>query len=287
MKLASYERDGAVSFGLAVDGGLVDLPNRSGRSPELGQALAEGELAELASFGGNDPDFSVESTKFLPVVPRPGKIIGVGLNYRDHAAETGKDLPSYPTLFVRFADSIVGHRAPLTCPAASHRFDYEGELAVIMGRPARHVDRARALEFVAGYTCFNDATVRDWQGHTTQFTPGKNFMGSGAMGPFLTTADEIRDPSALTLTTRFNGSVVQQASTSEMIFDVPSLIEYISAFTQLLPGDVIATGTPAGVGYRRQPRLYMKEGDVVEVEIDGIGTLSNPVVLEVVQAESQ
>lgn len=280
MKLASYERFGEISFGLAVDGGLIDLPSRSGRSPELAQALAEGDLAELASFGGEPPDFSLESIKFLPVVPRPRKILGVGLNYRDHAAETGKELPNYPTLFVRFADSIVGHREPLTCPAASHRFDYEGELAVIIGRPARHVDRTKALEFVAGYTCFNDATVRDWQGHTTQFTPGKNFVGSGAMGPFLTTMDEIGDPSALTLTTRFNGSVVQQESTGKMIFDVPSLIEYISAFTELLPGDVIATGTPAGVGYRRQPRLYMKAGDVVEVEIEGIGTLSNPVVLE-------
>jgi len=282
LKLASYERDGEISFGLAVDGGLIDLPGRSGRSPDLAQALAEGDVAELASFGHDKPEFSFESVKFLPVVPRPRKIICVGLNYREHAAETGKDLPSYPTLFVRFADSVVGHREPLTCPTVSHRFDYEGELAVIIGRPARHVDRARALDFVAGYTCFNDATVRDWQGHTTQFTPGKNFVGSGAMGPFLTTADEIPEPSALSLTTRFNGSVVQQASTGAMIFDVPTLIEYISTFTQLLPGDVIATGTPAGVGYRRQPRLYMKAGDVVEVEIEGIGTLSNPVVLETV-----
>lgn len=284
MKLASYQRNGEISFGLAVDGGLIDLPGRAGRSPELAQALAEGDVVEFASFSRETPDFSFESVKFLPVVPRPQKIIGVGLNYREHAAETGKELPSYPTLFVRFADSVVGHREPLICPAASHRFDYEGELAVVIGRPARHVDRARAFDFVVGYTCFNDATVRDWQGHTTQFTPGKNFMSSGAMGPFLTTIDEIPEPSALSLTTRFNGSMVQQVSTGEMIFDVPTLIEYISTFTELLPGDIIATGTPAGVGYRRQPRLYlyMKAGDIVEVEIEGIGTLSNPVVLETV-----
>ena len=281
MKLASYLRDGAPSFGFVADGGLVDIPTRIDCPTDLGRALAEeGALSAFAELSGQSPDYVIEDVTFLPVIPKPDKILGVGLNYRDHVAETGKDLPEHPTLFVRFADSQVGHRQALTRPNASHRFDYEGELAVIIGQSARHVGREQALDFVAGYTCFNDGTVRDWQGHTTQFTPGKNFLGSGAMGPWMVTADEIADPSALALTTRFNGSVVQSASTGDMIFDVPTLIAYITTFTQLSPGDIIATGTPAGVGYRRQPRLYMKEGDVVEVEIEGIGTLSNPVIDE-------
>lgn len=281
MKLASYSRDGKPSFGLIVDGGVIDVPGRTSLPNDLGQALAgDDAMSVIASVNDETPDYPIDDLSFLPVIPKPEKVICVGLNYSDHAAETGKDLPAHPTLFVRFADSQVGHGQPLTRPQASHRFDYEGELAVIIGRAARHVQRDDALTCVAGYTCFNDGTIRDWQGHTTQFTPGKNFRGSGSMGPWLVTADEIPDPSALTLTTRFNGSVVQSASTGDMIFDVPTLIAYISTFTELGPGDVIATGTPAGVGYRREPRLYMKEGDQVEIEIERIGTLSNPVVDE-------
>ncbi len=281
MKLASYTHGGEPSFGLVVDGGVVDIPSKTSFPTDLGKALAvDGAVTAFAEVQASPPDYALADVAFLPVITRPEKVFGVGLNYSDHAAETGKELPKHPTLFVRFADSQVGHGQALTRPTASHRFDYEGELGVVIGKRARHISREQALEYVAGYTCFNDATVRDWQGHTTQFTPGKNFLGSGSMGPWLVTADEIPDPGALTLTTRFNGSVVQSASTGDMIFDIPTLIAYITTFTELGPGDVIATGTPAGVGYRREPRLYMKEGDVVEIEIERIGTLSNPVVDE-------
>ena len=183
-------------------------------------------------------------------------------------------------IFVRFADSLVGHLEPIVRPPESVQLDYEGELAVVIGRRARRVPRERALEHVAGYSCFNDGSVRDFQRHGPQWTPGKNFRASGAFGPWLVTADEQDDPTRFRLTTRLNGDVMQSESVAELCFDVPALIEYCSTFTQLEPGDVIVTGTPGGVGAGRRPPIWMKDGDVVEVEIDGIGTLHNPVVDE-------
>ncbi len=281
MRVASFEIGGQPSFGIVKDEGVVDVAKRTPSMPGLLDALrTDGGIEHIRRFAGERPDADLADIVFLPVIPNPEKVICVGLNYRDHAAEIGVEIPDRPTLFVRFADAQVGHLHALVRPKVSHRFDYEGELAVIIGAPARHVGRDKALDHVVGYSCFNDGTIREWQGHSSQFTAGKNFVRSGAIGPWLTTADEIADPGRLAVRTRINQAVVQDGNTSDMVFDVPTLIEYITAFTELRPGDVIATGTPAGVGYQREPRLYMKAGDIVEIEIEGIGTLRNNVVDE-------
>ena len=281
MRVASFEIDGQPSFGIVTDDGVIDVKRRAPSIPSLRDALrSDGGVEQIRRFTGEQPDAGLSDIVFLPVIPNPEKVICVGLNYRDHAAEIGVGIPERPTLFVRYPDAQVGHLQPLLRPKVSHRFDYEGELAVIIGTNARHVARDKALEYVAGYSCFNDGTIRDWQGHSSQFTAGKNFLRSGAIGPWLTTADEIADPGRLALKTRVNDAIVQDGSTGDMVFDVPTLIEYITTFTELRPGDVIATGTPAGVGYRREPRLYLKAGDFVEIEVEGIGTLRNNVVDE-------
>jgi 2-keto-4-pentenoate hydratase/2-oxohepta-3-ene-1,7-dioic acid hydratase in catechol pathway len=194
-----------------------------------------------------------------------------------HIKEMGRERPEYPVIFVRFASSLVGHGEPMVKPRASEQYDFEGELAVIIGKRARHVPRERAYELVAGYSCFNDGSVRDYQRHGPQWTPGKNFQASGALGPWLVTAEELPDPGRARLRTLLNGEVVQDASVAELCFDIPALIEYCSTWTELLPGDVIATGTPGGVGAGRKPPLWMKAGDTVAVEISGIGTLRNPI----------
>jgi len=279
MKLASFLYGERPSFGIVKDDGIVDLSRRLGGDLKaaLGRDIG---LDEVRKHGSEPTDITLDGVRFLPAVPNPAKILCIGLNYRDHAEETGADIPKRPTIFVRFADAEVGHLQPIVRPKASTKYDYEGELAVIIGRAARHVPREAALDFVAGYSCFNDGTIRDWQGHSSQFTAGKNFLSTGAVGPWLVTADEIGDPAGLALETRLNGEVMQSGSTADLIFDVPTLIEYITTFTQLMPGDIIATGTPAGVGYRRRPPRYLQSGDVVEVEIETIGTLRNPVVDE-------
>jgi 2-keto-4-pentenoate hydratase/2-oxohepta-3-ene-1,7-dioic acid hydratase in catechol pathway len=204
----------------------------------------------------------------------------VGINYLEHIHEMGREKPDYPTLFTRFPDTLVGHGEDIVRPRVSTQFDYEGELAIVIGRPARYVTAARALDHVAGYTCFLDGSVRDWQRHTTQFTPGKNFPATGGCGPWLVTSDEIPDPAALRLTTRVNGEVLQQAPVSDLCFGVPRIIEYCSSFSTLHPGDIIATGTPSGVGFARTPPRWLKPGDSVEVEISGIGILRHQVVDE-------
>lgn len=214
----------------------------------------------------------------LPPISDPPKIICIGLNYRAHVAEAGRALPDHPSLFVRFTDTLVAHGAPLVRPKVSDNFDFEGELALIVGKGGRHIAEGRALDHIAGYACFNDGSIRDWQKHSV--SAGKNFPSTGGFGPWMVTKDEIPDPAALTLVTRLNGAEVQHAGTDMLIFPIPRLIAYVSAFTPLNPGDVIATGTPEGVGLTRTPPLWMKPGDVVEVEISGIGTLRNPIVSE-------
>jgi 2-keto-4-pentenoate hydratase/2-oxohepta-3-ene-1,7-dioic acid hydratase in catechol pathway len=204
------------------------------------------------------------------------KILCVGVNYGPHIEEMGREVPDYPVVFTRFPSSLVGNGEDLVRPQVSEQYDFEGELAVVIGRSARYVQRADALDYVAGYCCFMDGSVRDWQRHTTQFTPGKNFEQSGAIGPMVAAAD-IPDPSELELTTRLNGDVMQQGRVAELVFDIPTLIAYCSTFTALQPGDVIATGTPGGVGAARTPPVWLKSGDVVEVEISQIGVLRNPV----------
>jgi 2-keto-4-pentenoate hydratase/2-oxohepta-3-ene-1,7-dioic acid hydratase in catechol pathway len=280
VKVASFLVDGAPRFGVAVDGGLVEASGWVPGEGSLQQTLADGRLRELEPLASARPDVRFEDARFLPPIPEPRRILCVGVNYDAHRVETGRSPSEHPTLFVRFPSSLVGHGEPLVRPAASTRFDFEGELAVVIGRAGRHIGREEALGHVAGYACFDDGSVRDYQRHTSQFTPGKNFDRSGGFGPWLVTTDEIPDPSAMELTTRVNGQVVQRAPTSDLVFDVPSLIAYISTFTTLEPGDVIATGTPSGVGDKRDPPLYLRPGDTLEVEISGIGTLRHPVVDE-------
>jgi 2-keto-4-pentenoate hydratase/2-oxohepta-3-ene-1,7-dioic acid hydratase in catechol pathway len=279
MKLASFRHRGRDTYGLVVDGGVIDVGQRlAARLPTLKAALARAALDEIRALGAKvKPDYALGDIEFLPPVPDPGKILCVGLNYREHLAETGRKPVHYPTLFVRFSDTHVGHDQPLIKPKITDQFDFEGELAVVIARPARAIPVEAAWSFVAGYACYNDGTMRDWQRHSSQFTPGKNFLASAGFGPWLRTADDVPDPHNLSLATRLNGRIMQEANTRDMVFDVPSLIHYISTWTELRPGDVISTGTPGGVGFVRKPPVFLKDGDVVEVEISGVGVLRNPV----------
>ena len=282
MKLVSFISAGRASYGVVKGSGVIDLGPRLGdRWLTLRALLAAGSLGEAERVARDTtPDFPIEKLELAPVIPDPDKIICVGLNYRDHVAESGRSVTEKPALFARFAGSQVGHLRPLVKPAVSGEFDYEGELAVVIGRGGRHIQAERALEHVAGYSCYNEGSVRDWQRHTSQFLAGKTFAGTGGFGPWLVTTDEIPDPSRLTLETRLNGQVVQHTKTDLMITPVPEQIAYISTILPLLPGDVIVSGTPGGVGVKRTPPLFMRPGDVAEVEISGIGVLRNPVVAE-------
>jgi 2-keto-4-pentenoate hydratase/2-oxohepta-3-ene-1,7-dioic acid hydratase in catechol pathway len=277
MKLITFERAGQQSYGAVIADGIFDLGSRYGdRFGDLRAVLAADALKTVQhKLDGVTPDFGLSEVRFLPVIPNPDKILCVGLNYETHRLETGRPASEYPAIFTRFADTQIGHEQPIVRPRVSSQLDYEGELAVIIGRGGRYIPESRALGYIAGYACYNDVTVRDWQRHTQQFTPGKNFPGTGALGPWLVTADEISDVRSLALTTRLNGAVVQHASLEEMIFPVERLVAYLSSFTLLQPGDIICTGTPGGVGFKRQPALFMAPGDLVEVEVSGIGTLSN------------
>lgn len=276
MRVTSFEKNGRKSWGVVTDAGLHDLGSaKGGRWPSLRAALAEGALAEAAQQ--DCPLIPIDEVTFLPVIPKPPKILCIGINYATHIAETGRATPEYPMVFARFGASQVGHGQPMMRPRESEKFDFEGELAVIIGQGGRRIAAADALGHVAGYAYYNDGSLRDWQRHTSQFTAGKNFPATDAFGPWMVTADEIPDPAALTLETRLNGQIMQQAPISDLVFDVPALIAYCSGFTLLEPGDVIITGTTGGVGAFRTPPLWMKPGDTLEVEISGIGTLSNKV----------
>lgn len=279
MKLCSFTTNGTASWGLVTPAGIVDLGKR-GLAPDLRAFLAQGDLAPAAALASAAADHAFDAVQHLPVIPNPDKIICVGLNYHDHIQETGREETPNPVLFARYAGSQIGQGAPLVKPLESDMFDFEGELAVIIGREGRRISETDALSHVAGYACYNDGSVRDWQKHTHQFMPGKTFAGTGGFGPWMVTADEIPDPSRLHLQTRLNGQVVQDTDLTLMIASVPRLIAYCSTILPLLPGDVIVSGTPGGVGARRNPPLWMRDGDVCEVEISEIGTLSNPVKAE-------
>lgn len=280
-RFASFAVDGVQGYGIVDADGLTPVaPEFQARFPTLASVLAADCLADAAASAAGQRPLDPNSTTVLPPVPRPGKILCVGMNYAAHIREMGREPPAYPALFIRFPDSLVGHGQPVVRPRVSREFDYEGELAVVIGRVARHVHRDRALDVVAGYTCLLDGSARDWQRHTSQFTAGKNFRHSGAVGPWLVTRDELPDPRALTLQTRVNGERRQHAPVADLCIDVPAMIEYLSTICQLEPGDLISTGTPSGVGYADDPPRYLEPGDVVEVEISGIGTLRNPVVDE-------
>jgi 2-keto-4-pentenoate hydratase/2-oxohepta-3-ene-1,7-dioic acid hydratase in catechol pathway len=280
MRLISFEYERKRSYGVVVDGGVVDAGQRlAGRYPDLKAVLAAGALDELRALAQADPDLTA-GVEHLPVVPNAGKILCVGINYLSHIKETGREPPKYPVLFTRFADTFVGHEQAIVRPKVSTQLDYEGELAVVIGRAGRHIPRERALEYVAGYTCCNEGSVRDFQYHTIQFTAGKNFYRSGSLGPWLLTADEQPDPARFHLQTRINGTVLQDAPVSDLCFDVPELIAYCSIWAPLAAGDMIVTGTPGGVGRVRKPPIWMKPGDSVEIEIRGLGTLRNSIVDE-------
>jgi 2-keto-4-pentenoate hydratase/2-oxohepta-3-ene-1,7-dioic acid hydratase in catechol pathway len=280
MRLVSFRQASAAKFGALVDGGIVDLSTRlSGRWSSLREAIAGKGLPDLAAAAkGQRADFKLDEVELEPVIPNPDKILCIGLNYASHVGEVGRELPKVPSVFSRLHNTLVPAGGNIVRPKASTHFDFEGELAIVIGERCRHVSRGHALSVVAGYTCFLDISVRDFQKHSV--TAGKNFPATGPLGPWMVTSDVIADPQRLELTTRLNGSVVQHDTTDHMIFDVATIIEYLSTVTWLEPGDIIATGTPDGVGMGRKPPLWMKGGDRVEVEISGIGTLSVNVVDE-------
>jgi 2-keto-4-pentenoate hydratase/2-oxohepta-3-ene-1,7-dioic acid hydratase in catechol pathway len=278
VKLASYSVDGRPTWGAVIGDGLLDLAPKYGTS--LRTAIAAGALGEIAgSIEGARPTRPQASVAFLPTITDADKIVCIGRNYKAHVAEGGGKPPEFPSVFIRFASSQVGHGQPIRLSRLSSDFDYEGELALVIGTGGRHIARERALSHIAGYACFNEACYRDFQ-FKHSLTVGKNFAASGSFGPWMTTADEIPDPGALELTTRLNGVQVQHASVSELIFDVPHLISYLSGIMHLVPGDVIVTGTPEGVGFARTPPLWLKAGDDIEVEISRIGVLRNKVERE-------
>ncbi len=282
MKLVSFiDRVTGVnkaSYG-ALDGDrLVDLSTRE--APTLRGALAtegvEG-LRQRLEARRKDAGVPASSVQLLPPIPDPEKILCIGLNYFLHAQEVNMPVPSNPSVFVRYPNSFVGQGQPVLRPPESEQFDYEAELAVVIGRGGRRISEAQAMQHVAGYSCMAENSVRDWQRHSAQATPGKNFFHSGAIGPWLVTADEIADVSRLEIIGRLNQEVVQRDKLDQLIFSIPRLIAYLSTFTELVPGDVIATGTPAGVGLSRKPQRWLRPGDIFEVEITGLGTLRNPV----------
>jgi 2-keto-4-pentenoate hydratase/2-oxohepta-3-ene-1,7-dioic acid hydratase in catechol pathway len=279
LRLASFRTRDTESYGVVDGERVIDVGYRLvSQYPTLRLAVAAlGVPALDEAARASEVWHRANDVAWLPPIPDPPKVICVGLNYRSHVQETGRQPPKRPLLFTRFANSQVGHEAELRHPGISTKYDYEGELAVVIGRKAHRVPAGEALECVLGYTCFNDGSVRDWQEHSTHFTAGKNFVASGACGPWIVTADEIPEPSVLQLETRVNGESWQRAPISDLVFSVPDLISYCSMFTELLPGDVIATGTPGGVGAWRKPVYWLKIGDVVEVEISGIGVLRNKV----------
>lgn len=280
MGFLSFEWDGRQTYGVRQDeGSYLEAPAAfRAQFPDLKSVIAAGQLAGLKVAAlAQGAVVPAGQARLLPVIPNPGKIFCVGLNYTSHVAEMKRPDADHPAIFVRFADSLAAAGDALQRPAFSDRFDYEGELAIVIGKGGRHISQADAFDHVAGYACFNDGTVRDWQRHTHQWTPGKNFPATGAFGPSLVPADEVGDVNALTLQTRLNGQIVQQASLADLIFTIPVIVEYLSRFTPLAAGDVIATGTPGGVGDKRNPPLYMKDGDLVEVEITGLGILRNTV----------
>src|SRR5262245_44812222 len=280
MKLASYVADGKDAFGVVVGDGVITMNERlGGKYATLRDALADFALEEMQDAAlGATPDGKLADVKLLPPIPNPEKILCVGINYKSHAAEHGQEAPKLPNIFTRFINTLVAPGGNMIRPKVSTNLDFEGELAVVIGRGGRHIPAERALEHVAGYTCFCDGSVRDFTKYS--LVASKNFVGTGPLGPWIVTADEIGDPTKLTLTTRLNGMQMQHSGTDMLIHSIPTIIAFCSVFTPLVPGDIIATGTPDGIGGQRNPPVWMKAADVLEIEISGIGTLRNGVVDE-------
>jgi 2-keto-4-pentenoate hydratase/2-oxohepta-3-ene-1,7-dioic acid hydratase in catechol pathway len=281
MRFVSFEYRDQASYGLWKDeNNWLQAPDSFlTQYPDLKSVIAAHQLEALeAATVLSGVPVKASDARLLPVIPNPGKVFCVGLNYKSHVAEMKRADSEHPAIFTRFADSLSAHGAPLPKPEATQRVDFEGELAVIIGKSGRNIAQAQAWDHIAGYACFNDGTARDWQRHTHQWTPGKNFPATGPLGPFMASQKAIPDVNQLTLQSRLNGQVMQHASLADLIFTLPVIIEYLSGFTNLSPGDVIATGTPGGVGDKREPPVYMNSGDVIEVEITGLGILRNVVV---------
>lgn len=277
MKLVSFRHGGTESFGAVIDNGVVDLKKKlNNEYADLKTFLESGKVDELA-ITSNDVDYTLSDVSLLPVIPNPEKIICVGLNYHAHVEECGERETETPVIFYRTASSQIGHEENLLLPKESSNLDFEGEIAVVIGKEGRRISVDEAYNYVAGYACYNDGSVRDWQLRTSQWGPGKNFDGTGGFGPWLVTRGEIQDGEVLSLETRVNGEVMQSTTTNLLIFSIPEIIAFVSSYTTLKPGDVIVTGTPGGVGLKREPQLFLKEGDVVEIEVSKIGTLRNTV----------
>jgi 2-keto-4-pentenoate hydratase/2-oxohepta-3-ene-1,7-dioic acid hydratase in catechol pathway len=279
MRLLTYSQDSQDHVGIRVDDKVLSVSEVAPDLPDdLRQLLLDDALPDLAARvdAGNVEGIAVADITYRPLLPRPGKIICIGRNYAAHAAEGGAETPTFPEIFYRGATSLVAHEAPIIRPQASTHLDYEGEIAFVVGQQCRHATGDNALECIAGYTLFNDATLRDYQRFSTQWTIGKNFDGTGAFGPELVTADELPPGIAgLTLTTTLNGKTMQEGATDNLVFPVRTLVEILSKCMTLEPGDVVVTGTPAGVGYARKPPVWMKAGDRVEIHVPGLGTLAN------------
>lgn len=282
MRLVSFSTHQGPSFGIVRSNSVIDLGKRlSGRYADLKALIAADAFGEaVQATQGVQGDYPLSELTLLPVIPNPGQIFCVGLNYAEHVKETNREVTDQPVIFMRTPPSQVGHGQPMLRPPESRQFDYEGEIAVIIGRGGRRIAEADAWGHIAGYACYNDGSVRDWQRHTTQWGPGKNFYRTGAFGPWMVTSDEIEPNAVMTLVTRLNGEEVQRATTQMLIHGIAKQIAYLSTFTPLAAGDVIVTGTPGGVGAKRNPPLFMKAGDRVEVEVDRIGVLANPIADE-------
>ena len=281
MKFASYTVDSQPTWGV-IEGDVAVHVGLSLKQmfSDLKSVIAANALQDIDSALATAERSPIAHLSWLPVIPNPDKIFCVGLNYETHRKETGRVEVQHPTIFARFANTQIGHLQPILRPRVSTHLDFEGELAIIIGKAGRYIDRASAFDHIAGYSCYNDTSVRDWQHHTHQFTPGKNFPATGAFGPWMATPDELGDLSKLRISTRLNGDVVQDARLGQMIFDIPTIIQYCSSFNPIEPGDVILTGTPGGVGVKRVPPLWMKPGDVVEVDIERLGILRNTIADE-------
>ena len=279
MKLISFLHNGNPTYGIVSGEKVLDLkPILGDRAPDLRSLIAQKMTGAAAdALKANAATVNFADLELLPVIPNPDKILCVGLNYKDHLAESGRASTELPAIFLRVPSSQVAHRQAILRPPESHRLDYECEIAVIIGEGGRRIKEADAWGHIAGYSCYNDGSIRDWQNHTTQWTAGKNYFKTGGFGPWMVTADEIKPGQRLKVSTRLNGVELQNSHTDLMIHSIPKLIAYISSFTPLLPGDVIVTGTPGGVGNKREPQLFMKAGDVVEIEVDAVGVLRNTV----------
>lgn len=279
VKLLSFRRDGRSSYGTIVNGAISDLGARLGSTyPDL-KSLIGGDGLDVVKdmLPRLEPDYLLNSVEFEPVIPNPGKIWCCGLNYGEHVRETGREVTEKPMFFLRVPDSQVGHDQAIMRPRESEQLDFEAEIAVIIGRSGRRISESDAWGHIAGYACYNDGSVRDWQRHTQQWGPGKNFWRTGAFGPWMVSADEVAPNTRMTLESRLNGKVMQHATTDMMLHGIARQIAYLSSIAPLVAGDVIVTGTPGGVGARRDPPVWMKPGDVIEVEVDCIGVLRNTI----------